>query len=57
MTERSRGATDVVSRKDILSPQDGKVTDIRFFTPGGVIGAGLFVADVRRDRRVTAAES
>ena len=46
MTERSRGATDVVSRKDIVSPQDGKVTDIRFYTPGGVIGAGAPILDL-----------
>jgi HlyD family secretion protein len=46
MTERSRGASDVVTRKDVVAPQDGKVTDIRFFTPGGVIGAGAPILDL-----------
>jgi HlyD family secretion protein len=46
MTERSRGASDVVTRKDVVAPQDGKVTDIHFFTPGGVIGAGAPILDL-----------
>lgn len=46
MTERSRGATDIVQRKEVVAPQDGKVTDIRFFTPGGVIGAGAPILDL-----------
>ena len=46
MTERSRGATDIVQRKEVVAPQDGKVTDIRFYTPGGVIGAGAPILDL-----------
>ncbi|EWY39654.1 hemolysin secretion protein D [Skermanella stibiiresistens SB22] len=46
MTERSRGATDILQRKDVVAPQEGKVTDIRFHTPGGVIGAGAPILDL-----------
>jgi HlyD family secretion protein len=46
MTERSRGASDVLQRKDVVAPQDGKVTDIRFYTPGGVIGPGMPILDI-----------
>ena len=46
MTERSRGASDVLQRKEVTAPQGGKVTDIKFYTPGGVIGPGVPIMDI-----------
>jgi HlyD family secretion protein len=36
----------VRQRREVVSPQDGVVTDIRMVTPGGVIGAGQPLMDI-----------
>ncbi|MBL8698392.1 MAG: HlyD family type I secretion periplasmic adaptor subunit [Alphaproteobacteria bacterium] len=46
LTDRIRAARDVRQRREIVSPQDGTVTDIRLVTPGGVIGPGQPVMDI-----------
>ncbi|MGK7870685.1 HlyD family type I secretion periplasmic adaptor subunit [Falsiroseomonas sp. E2-1-a20] len=52
-TERLRSAEDLLSRREVLSPEDGVVTDIRHVTPGSSIGAGQPVLDlVPRDDRL-----
>ncbi|HYG90248.1 MAG TPA: HlyD family type I secretion periplasmic adaptor subunit [Azospirillum sp.] len=44
--ERLRGASDVQKRHDVRAPQGGKVSGLRFFTPGGVIPAGAPILDI-----------
>jgi HlyD family type I secretion membrane fusion protein len=44
--DRIRAARDIRQRREILSPQDGTVTDIRLVTIGGVIGPGQPLMDV-----------
>lgn len=44
--ERLRNALDVARRREVVAPQEGKVTDIRFFTAGGVIPAGAPILDI-----------
>jgi HlyD family secretion protein len=52
-TERLRAAEDLLSRREVLAPEDGVVTDIRFVTPGSSIGGGQPVMDlVPRDDRL-----
>jgi HlyD family secretion protein len=52
-TERLRSAEDLLSRREVLSPEGGVVTDIRHVTPGSSIGAGQPVLDlVPRDDRL-----
>jgi HlyD family secretion protein len=46
LTERLRAAADVLRRQTILSPQAGKVTNIRYFTPGSAIAAGSPILDI-----------
>jgi len=46
LDQRIRAARDVVERTVITAPQDGLVTDLQFFTPGGVIGAGTPILDI-----------
>ena len=46
LTDRMRAARDVRQRREIVSPQDGTVTDIRLVTPGGVIGPGQPLMDI-----------
>lgn len=46
LADRIRAARDVRQRREIVSPQDGTVTDIRLVTMGGVIGAGQPVMDI-----------
>jgi len=46
LTDRMRAARDVRQRREIVSPQDGTVTDIRLVTLGGVIGPGQPVMDI-----------
>ena len=46
MAERIRAARDVRDGADIVSPQDGVVTDLRLVTPGGVIGPGQPLMDI-----------
>jgi len=43
---RLRGALDVLARREVTAPEDGTVTEIRFFTPGGTIGPGQPVLDI-----------
>jgi HlyD family secretion protein len=45
-TERLRSAEDLLARREILAPEDGVVTDIRYVTPGSSIGAGQPVMDL-----------
>lgn len=44
--DRIRAARDVLDRREILSPQEGVVTDVRLVTPGGVIGPGQPLMDI-----------
>ncbi len=44
--ERLRAASDVLVRREILSPVAGTITNLRFFTVGGVIRPGDPVLDV-----------
>lgn len=44
--ERMNAASDVLRRVDVVSPQDGIITNIRSRTPGGVIGAGQPILDI-----------
>jgi HlyD family secretion protein len=53
--QRLRGALDVLSRREVVSPEAGTVAEIRFVTPGSSIGAGQAVLDlVPIDDRVIA---
>jgi HlyD family secretion protein len=44
--ERMNAATDVLRRIDVVSPENGVVTNIRFHTPGSVITAGQPILDI-----------
>ncbi len=44
--ERMNAATDVLRRIDVISPENGVVTNIRFHTPGSVITAGQPILDI-----------
>ncbi len=46
LADRIRAARDVLDRREILSPQEGVVTDLRLVTPGGVIGPGQPLMDI-----------
>jgi HlyD family secretion protein len=46
LTDRLRAATDIVQRKDVVAPQDGLITDLKFFTTGGVIAPGAPILDI-----------
>ncbi len=46
LVDRIRAARDVRQRREIVSPQDGTVTDLRLFTIGGVIGPGQPLMDI-----------
>lgn len=46
LSDRVRAARDVRQRREVVSPQDGVVTDIRLVTLGGVIGAGQPLMDI-----------
>ena len=46
LTERLRGAGDVLKRQEVTAPQAGRVTGLKFFTPGGVIPAGVGILDI-----------
>lgn len=45
-TERMNAATDVLRRIDVVSPENGVVTNIRYHTPGSVITAGQPILDI-----------
>ncbi len=53
-----RAAEDVLARREVLAPEDGKVTNIRAFTPGATIAAGEPVLDLvpAHDRFVAEAQ-
>jgi len=44
--QRLRSATDILTRREVTAPEAGTVTDIRFFTPGSSIGAGVPLLDL-----------
>ena len=45
--EEELGATaDVLRRRDIRAPLAGTVLNLKFFTPGGVIGPGIGILDI-----------
>jgi HlyD family secretion protein len=46
LTERLRAAADVLRRQTVLSPQAGKVTNIRYFTPGSAVAGGAPILDI-----------
>jgi HlyD family secretion protein len=46
LNDRIRAARDVRQRREVVSPQDGVVTDIRLVTMGGVIGPGQPLMDI-----------
>jgi HlyD family secretion protein len=46
LSERLRAAQDVRDRLTIVSPQDGVVVDMRFVTPGAVVGPGQALMDI-----------
>lgn len=46
LADRIRAARDVRDRRQVVSPQDGVVTDLRLVTPGGVIGSGQPLMDI-----------
>lgn len=46
IADRLTAADDVLQRKDVVAPQDGKVADLKFFTSGGVIAPGAPILDI-----------
>ena len=46
LTDRIRAVRDVRQRREVVSPQQGVVVDIRTVTPGGVIGPGQPLMDI-----------
>lgn len=46
LSERLRGADDILLRQSVTAPQAGRVTGLRFFTPGGVIPGGAGILDI-----------
>ncbi len=54
IVERIQAATDVLSRTQVRSPENGVVTDLRIHTRGGVVAAGEPLLDLvpRQDRLV-----
>jgi HlyD family type I secretion membrane fusion protein len=44
--ERLVAAHDVLERRDIVSPIDGTVVNVQYFTPGGVIAPGSAIMDI-----------
>lgn len=45
-SERMNASNDILRRIDVVSPQDGIITNIRSRTPGGVIGPGQPILDI-----------
>lgn len=52
--QQMRAAEDVLARREVLSPEAGKVVNIQAFTPGSTIGSGQPIMDIVpvRDRFV-----
>lgn len=46
IADRLTAADDVLQRKDVVAPQDGKVVDLKFVTSGGVIAPGAPILDI-----------
>lgn len=44
--ESLKSAGDVLGRSEILSPISGKIVNLKFFTPGGVIPPGAEILDI-----------
>lgn len=44
--ERVRASADLHDKRELVAPEDGVVTDVRFFTQGASIGAGQPVLDL-----------
>jgi HlyD family type I secretion membrane fusion protein len=44
--ERLVAAHDVLERRDIVSPIDGIVVNVQYFTPGGVVAPGSAIMDI-----------
>jgi multidrug efflux pump subunit AcrA (membrane-fusion protein) len=44
--EKLRAAADVQKRTDLIAPQAGKIVNLRYFTPGGVIKPGDPILDI-----------
>ncbi len=56
--QQTRAAEDVLARREVVAPEDGKVTNIRAFTPGSSIAAGDPILDLvpAHDRFVAEAQ-
>jgi len=56
--QQLRAAADVLARREVVAPEDGRVTNIRAFTPGASIAAGEPVLDLvpTHDRFVAEAQ-
>ncbi|KAA0687725.1 HlyD family type I secretion periplasmic adaptor subunit [Azospirillum brasilense] len=46
LSERLRSAGDVLKRQELVAPQAGRVTNLRFYTTGSVIPAGQGILDI-----------
>ncbi|WP_372399158.1 HlyD family type I secretion periplasmic adaptor subunit [Azospirillum sp. HJ39] len=46
LSERLRSADDVLLRQAVTAPQAGRITGLKFFTPGGVVPAGAGILDI-----------
>lgn len=46
MREKLKVSRDIRGRQQILAPIDGRVSNLRLITPGGVIGAGQAILDI-----------
>ena len=44
--QRLRAATDQLEKREIISPEDGTITDLKFFTVGSSINAGQPIMDL-----------
>ncbi|HEY0837797.1 MAG TPA: HlyD family type I secretion periplasmic adaptor subunit [Azospirillum sp.] len=46
LEEQIRSVSDVLSRRDLTAPQDGRVTGLKYFTPGGVVASATPILDI-----------
>jgi HlyD family type I secretion membrane fusion protein len=46
LPDQIRGAEDIVARKTIRAPRDGRVVNQKFFTVGGVVQPGVPIMDI-----------
>ena len=58
LVEKIRGAADIQAKTNVTAPEAGTVTDIKFFTAGSSIGAGLPILDIvpQSDKMLVEAE-